>query len=237
MLLSVFANKKRPKRKNTLDHRKSDKPIMAPSLILVLTRLHQGALLSYSISRNISLSMNLMVEVCLVLFINAKIAIFQEETAYLWKMLKFAQCKERIMLLERMTYNYDKMQRNQKYGKWLSHSRGGAGDVVGFSIGVWVIDITIPLIFVASSYEWSFFAVKCILLVCLAFIVLGFVLGCVLEYKLDHNKLKKGSSKLSDKEIRKINFYFVIMPYIILLFETLGLIIYAIICGIQRNAI
>lgn len=136
MLLSVFANKKRPKRKNTLDHRKSDKPIMAPSLILVLTRLHQGALLSYSISRNISLSMNLMVEVCLVLFINAKIAIFQEETAYLWKMLKFAQCKERIMLLERTTYNLHRMERNPKYKKWLWGMQG-AGLAVGGSIGMW----------------------------------------------------------------------------------------------------
>lgn len=141
------------------------------------------------------------------------------------------------MLLERMTYNYDKMQRNQKYGKWLRHSRVGPGGVVGFSIGMWAIDITIPLIFVASSNEWTFDVVKWILILCFAFVVAGFIIGIILDYKLDHNKLKKGSSKLSDKEIRKINFYCVIMPFIIGLLETLGLIIYAIICGIQRNAI
>jgi hypothetical protein len=77
-----------------------------------------------------------MVEVCLVLFINAKIAIFQEETAYLWKMLKFAQCKERIMLLERTTYNLHRMERNPKYKKWLWGMQG-AGLAVGGSIGMW----------------------------------------------------------------------------------------------------
>ena len=116
-------------------------------------------------------------------------------------------------------------------------SRVGPGGVVGFSVGMWAIDITIPLIFVASSNEWTFDVVKWILVLCFAFVVAGFIIGIILDYKLDHNKLKKGSSKLSDKEIRKINYYFVIMPFIIGLLETLGLIIYAIICGIQRNAI
>ncbi len=60
--LFVFANKIIPKKKKTLDHKKSDRPMMAPSLTLVLRRLHQGALSSYLISKNINLSMNLMVD-------------------------------------------------------------------------------------------------------------------------------------------------------------------------------
>lgn len=122
-----------------------------------------------------------------------------------------------------MTYNIDKMQRSPKYKKLLRHIRG-AGYVVGGAISMWSIIIISIILLVNRNYEIPSTTIKTILIIGLVFIVLGYVIGGILEYKLGHNKLRKGSSKLSDKEIRKLNVYFVILPFIIAFVAIFGLV-------------
>ena len=127
------------------------------------------------------------------------------------------------MLLHRMTYNLDKMQRNPKYKKLLG-SMLGPGLAVGGAISMWAVIIVTVFLLVIRNREVPTTIGKTALIIGLVFIVLGFVIGGILEYKLGHNKLRKGSSKLSDKEIRKLNVYFVILPFIIAFVAIFGLI-------------
>lgn len=127
------------------------------------------------------------------------------------------------MLLHRMTYNLDKMQRDPKYKKLLGHMLG-PGLVVGLAISMWAVIIVIVFLLVIRNREVPTTIGKTALIIGLVFIVLGYVIGGILEYKLRHNKLRKGLSKLSDKEIRKLNVYFVILPYIIAFVAIFGLV-------------
>ena len=122
-----------------------------------------------------------------------------------------------------MTYNIDKMQRSPKYKKLLRHILG-AGYVVGGAISMWSIIIISIVLLVIRNNEVPSTTIKAILIIGLVFIVLGYVIGGILEYKLGHNKLRKGSGKLSDKEIRKLNVYFVILPFIIAFVAIFGLV-------------
>ena len=120
------------------------------------------------------------------------------------------------MLLHRMTYNLDKMQRNPKY-KRLLMSMLGPGYAVGSAISMWAIILLTIFLLVSNKYEIPSNTVKTVLMIGAAFILLGYVTGGILEHKLRHNKLKKGSSKLSDKSVRKLVVFFVITPFIITL--------------------
>lgn len=132
-------------------------------------------------------------------------------------------------LLQRMTYVYDKMTRNPKYRKWLSHSLVGPGGVVGLSISMWSIIIVAILLYFANANEWSHSTVKTILIVGLVFLILGFVIGFILDYKLQHHQLKKGFNSLSDKDIKKIVIGFVIAPFVIAIIAVLVLVVIVII--------
>ena len=122
-----------------------------------------------------------------------------------------------------MTYNIDKMQRNPKYKKLLGHILG-PGYVVGGAISMWSIIIMAIIFLVIRNHEVPSTTVKTILTIGCVFMFLGFVIGGILEYKLRHNKLRKGLNKLSDKEIRRLNVYFVILPFIIAFVAICGLI-------------
>lgn len=138
------------------------------------------------------------------------------------------------MLLHRMTYNLDKMQRDPKYKKLLGHMLG-PGLVVGHAISMWSIIIVTIFLLVIRNQDMPSTIGKTALIIGLVFIVLGFVIGGILEYKLRHNKLRKGSSKLSDKEIRKLNAYFVILPYIIAFVAVFGLVAVVIVSSIIQK--
>ena len=75
--------------------------------------------------------------------------------------------------------------------------------------------------------EWDKNINLIILIIWFVLLLLGFVVGAVLEYRLGHNKLKKGNNRLPDKTIRKLNVYFVIFPGWLLLVAiiVLGLIV------------
>ena len=75
--------------------------------------------------------------------------------------------------------------------------------------------------------EWDKNINLVILIIWFVLLLLGFVVGAVLEYRLGHNKLKKGNNRLPDKTIRKLNVYFVIFPGWLLLVAiiVLGLIV------------
>ena len=125
------------------------------------------------------------------------------------------------MLLDRMTYNLHKMERNPKYKKWLWGMRG-AGLAVGGSIFVWATLLFSIAIFFSMRNEWPSNTVLTLLIVWFAFLLLGIVLGIILEYRSDRNKLKKGSNGLSDKTIKKLNVYFVILPYKLFIVALIG---------------
>ena len=129
--------------------------------------------------------------------------------------------KENVMLLDRMTYNLHKMERNPKYKKWLWGMRG-AGLAVGGSIFVWATLLFSIAIFFSMRNEWPSNTVLTLLIVWFAFLLLGIVLGIILEYRSDHNKLKKGYNGLSDKTIKKLNVYFVILPYKLFIVALIG---------------
>ena len=76
--------------------------------------------------------------------------------------------------------------------------------------------------------EWDKNINLIILIIWFVLLLLGFVVGAVLEYRLGHNKLKKGNNRLPDKTIRKLNVYFVILPGWLLLVAiiVLGLIVF-----------
>lgn len=131
------------------------------------------------------------------------------------------------MLLERMTYNLQKMSRNPKYEKWLWGMRG-AGFAVGGSISMWASIFMFIALYFSLRGEWDKNINLIILIIWFVLLLLGFVVGAVLEYRLGHNKLKKGNNRLPDKTIRKLNVYFVILPGWLLLVAiiVLGLIVF-----------
>lgn len=131
------------------------------------------------------------------------------------------------MLLERMTYNLQKMSRNPKYEKWLWGMRG-AGLAVGGSISMWASIFMFIALYFSLRGEWDKNINLIILIIWFVLLLLGFVVGAVLEYRLGHNKLKKGNNRLPDKTIRKLNVYFVILPGWLLLVAiiVLGLIVF-----------
>ena len=128
------------------------------------------------------------------------------------------------MLLDRMTYNLQKMERNPKYEKWLWGMRG-AGIAVGGSISMWAS----IFMFIAL-----YFSLIIILIIWFVLLLLGFVVGAVLEYRLGHNKLKKGNNRLPDKTIRKLNVCFVIVPLWIILVAIIGLGVFVIVHSIVK---
>ncbi|MBR5911058.1 MAG: hypothetical protein IKZ55_03670 [Bacteroidales bacterium] len=130
------------------------------------------------------------------------------------------------MLLERMTYNLQKMSRNPKYEKWL-WGMWGAGLAVGGSISMWASIFMFIALYFSLRGEWDKNINLIILIIWFVLLLLGFVVGAVLEYRLGHNKLKKGNNRLPDKTIRKLNVYFVIFPGWLLLVAiiVLGLIV------------
>lgn len=130
------------------------------------------------------------------------------------------------MLLERMTYNLQKMSRNPKYEKWL-WGMWGAGLAVGGSISMWASIFMFIALYFSLRGEWDKNINLVILIIWFVLLLLGFVVGAVLEYRLGHNKLKKGNNRLPDKTIRKLNVYFVIFPGWLLLVAiiVLGLIV------------
>ena len=127
------------------------------------------------------------------------------------------------MLLHRMTYNLDKMQRDPKHKKLLGHILG-PGLAVGAAISMWSMIIVTIFLLVIRNHEVPSMIGKTALIIELVFVLLGFVIGGILENKLRHNKLRKGVNKLSDKEIRKLNVFFVILPFIIAFVAIFGLI-------------
>ena len=131
------------------------------------------------------------------------------------------------MLLDRMTYNLQKMERNPKYEKWLWGMRG-AGIAVGGSISMWASIFMFIALYFSLRGEWDKNTNLIILIIWFVLLLLGFVVGAVLEYRLGHNKLKKGNNRLPDKTIRKLNVYFVILPGWLLLVAiiVLGLIVF-----------
>lgn len=98
----------------------------------------------------------------------------------------------------------------------------GAGLAVGGSIFVWATLLFSIAIFFSMRNEWPSNTVLTLLIVWFAFLLLGIVLGIILEYRSDHNKLKKGSNGLSDKTIKKLNVYFVILPYKLFIVALIG---------------
>lgn len=130
------------------------------------------------------------------------------------------------MLLERMTYNLQKMSRNPKYEKW-QWGMWGAGLAVGGSISMWASIFMFIALYFSLRGEWDKNINLIILIIWFVLLLLGFVVGAVLEYRLGHNKLKKGNNRLPDKTIRKLNVYFVIFPGWLLLVAiiVLGLIV------------
>ncbi len=120
------------------------------------------------------------------------------------------------MLLQRMTYNLDRMQRDPKY-KRLLRSMLGPGYAVGSAISMWAIILLTIFLLISNKYEIPANTVKIVLVIGATFILIGYVTGGILEHNLRHNKLKKGSSKLPDKSIRKLVVVFVITPFIIAL--------------------
>lgn len=131
------------------------------------------------------------------------------------------------MLLERMTYNLQKMSRNPKYEKWL-WGMWGAGLAVGGSISMWASIFMFIALYFSLRGEWDKNINLIILIIWFVLLLLGFVVGAVLEYRLGHNILKKGNNRLPDKTIRKLNVYFVILPGWLLLVAiiVLGLIVF-----------
>lgn len=131
------------------------------------------------------------------------------------------------MLLERMTYNLQKMSRNPKYEKWL-WGMWGAGLAVGGSISMWASIFMFIALYFSLRGEWDKNINLIILIIWFVLLLLGFVVGAVLEYRLGYNKLKKGNNRLPDKTIRKLNVYFVILPGWLLLVAiiVLGLIVF-----------
>ena len=130
------------------------------------------------------------------------------------------------MLLERMTYNLQKMSRNPKYEKWL-WGMWGAGLAVGGSISMWASIFMFIALYFSLRGEWDKNINLIILIIWFVLLLLGFAVGAVLEYRLGHNKLQKGNNRLPDKTIRKLNVYFVIFPGWLLLVAiiVLGLIV------------
>ena len=128
--------------------------------------------------------------------------------------------------MDRMTYNLQKMERNPKYEKWLWGMRG-AGIAVGGSISMWASIFMFIALYFSLRGEWDKNINLIILIIWFVLLLLGFVVGAVLEYRLGHNKLKKGNNRLPDKTIRKLNVYFVIFPGWLLLVAiiVLGLIV------------
>ena len=138
------------------------------------------------------------------------------------------------MLLQRMTYNLDKMQSNPKYKKLLSHSLG-AGFMVGGSISMWTLILLTVFLLFSRYYEVLSTTIKAVLIIGLILVFLGIVIGGILDHKLAHNKLKKGTNKLSDKTIRKLNVCFVIVPYLIACIAILGILAVVIITKIFKQ--
>ena len=106
-----------------------------------------------------------------------------------------------------MTYNLQKMERNPKYEKWLWGMRG-AGIAVGGSISMWASIFMFIALYFSLRGEWDKNTNLIILIIWFVLLLLGFVVGAVLEYRLGHNKLKKGNNRLPDKTIRKLNVCF-----------------------------
>ena len=125
------------------------------------------------------------------------------------------------MLLDRMTYNLHKMERNPKYKKWL-WGMNGAGLAVGGSISMWATLFFSIAIFFSMRNEWPQNRVLLVLITWLALLLLGIIVGIILEHRLDHNKLKKGRNGMTDKTIRKLNVYLVILPYKLLIAALVG---------------
>ena len=61
-----------------------------------------------------------------------------------------------------------------------------------------------------------------VFIVWLVLLFLGIIVGIILEYRLDHNKLKKGRNGMTHKTIRKLNVYLVILPYKLLIAALVG---------------
>ncbi len=124
--------------------------------------------------------------------------------------------------MDRMTYNLQKMERNPKYKKWLWSMRG-AGLAVGGSIGMWATLFFSIAIFFSMRNEWPQNSVLIVFITWLALLLLGIIVGIILEHRLDHNKLKKGCNGMTDEAIRKLNVYLVILPYKIIIAALVGL--------------
>jgi uncharacterized protein YneF (UPF0154 family) len=82
--------------------------------------------------------------------------------------------------------------------------------------------------------EWDKNTNLIILIIWFVLLLLGFVVGAVLEYRLGHNKLKKGNNRLPDKTIRKLNVCFVIVPLWIILVAIIGLGVFVIVHSIVK---
>jgi hypothetical protein len=114
------------------------------------------------------------------------------------------------------------MERNPKYEKWLWGMRG-AGIAVGGSISMWASIFMFIALYFSLRGEWDKNTNLIILIIWFVLLLLGFVVGAVLEYRLGHNKLKKGCNGMTDEAIRKLNVYLVILPYKIIIAALVGL--------------
>ena len=82
--------------------------------------------------------------------------------------------------------------------------------------------------------EWDKNTNLILLIIWFVLFLLGFVVGSVLEYRLSHNRLKKGNNRLPDKTIRKLNVCFVIVPLWIILVAIIGLGVFVIVHSIVK---
>lgn len=132
-----------------------------------------------------------------------------------------------------MSYNLQKMERNPKYKKWLRGIRG-AGFAVGGSISMWASIFMFITLYFSLRDEWDKNTNLILLIIWFVLFLLGFVVGSVLEYRLSHNRLKKGNNRLPDKTIRKLNVCLVILPFWIFIVAIIGFGLFFIVHSIVK---
>ena len=132
-----------------------------------------------------------------------------------------------------MSYNLQKMERNPKYKKWLRGIRE-AGFAVGGSISMWASIFMFITLYFSLRDEWDKNTNLILLIIWFVLFLLGFVVGSVLEYRLSHNRLKKGNNRLPDKTIRKLNVCLVILPIWIFIVAIIGFGLFFIVHSIVK---
>ena len=93
---------------------------------------------------------------------------------------------------------------------------------------MWSMIFMFITLYFSTRNDWDSKTTKIVMIIWFVLLLLGIVVGFILEYRSDHNKLKKGNSRLPDKTVRKLNVYFVILPSWLLLVAiiVLGLFVF-----------